>query len=207
MKGVSGGGGSGGAGHQLLLLLFLLPPPAESLVCHSCECLSEKGVNVGRKGGEGALRGRKGGVTMRRGGPHPCLPGVPFVILTLHSGMEGETERQGGRNIPRERWKEIGKGEKERASVCGGAWRHSTHTHIQGKREREGEKAPRSRHSFTEIICRKGAVNMRHVHVCVCVRASVHVHTCTHICLSVGVCCLIFIQRRFMAFMHAIMLQ
>lgn len=31
-------------------------------------------------------------MTMRRGGPHPCVPGVPFMILTLHSGMKGETE-------------------------------------------------------------------------------------------------------------------
>lgn len=44
----------------------------------------------------------EGGVTMRRGGPHPCVPGVPFMILTLHSGMKGETEE--------ERWTEGGKG-------------------------------------------------------------------------------------------------
>lgn len=56
MKGVSGGEGSG----VYLLLLFLLPPAAESLVCHSCECLFEKGVNGGEGGGVGV-----GGVTMR----------------------------------------------------------------------------------------------------------------------------------------------
>lgn len=74
-------------------------------------------------------------MTMRRGGPHPCLPGVPFVILTLHSGMEGKTERKEYTQRKVERDREGGEEERERAEecVCAEAWRYSTHT----RRERE----------------------------------------------------------------------
>lgn len=47
----------------------------------------------------------EGSVTMRRGGPHPCVPGVPFMILTLHSGMKGETEE----GTHQQRWTEGGR--------------------------------------------------------------------------------------------------
>lgn len=64
---------------------------------------------------------------MRRGGPHPCLPGVPFVILTLHSGMEGETERQRGRSAEK-----VGRDRNGRGTVRECVWRlHGYTTHIQ----------------------------------------------------------------------------
>lgn len=46
-------------------------------------------------------------MTIRKGGPHPCLPGVPFVLLTLHSGMESETEKTRRKEYCT--WKEIAK--------------------------------------------------------------------------------------------------
>lgn len=76
---------------------------------------------------------------MRRGGPHPCLPGVSFVILTLHSGMEGETE---------------GDRRRSTAGVGGG-----------GRIERFGDTRGGS-HSFTAMICRKGAAHTGCVCVC-----------------------------------------
>lgn len=68
-------------------LPFLLPLKALFAIPASA---SEKGVKGGGMGGEGIVG--EGSVTMRRGGPHPCVPGVPFMILTLHSGMKAETE-------------------------------------------------------------------------------------------------------------------
>ena len=79
-------------------------------------------------------------MTMRRGGPHPCLPGVPFVILTLHSGMEGETERQRGRKVERDR-EGAGEGGGGGKRVCAGRHGDTTHTHVEKERQ-GGVKSP-----------------------------------------------------------------
>lgn len=74
---------------------------------------------------------------MRRGGPHPCLPGVPFVILTLHSGMEGETARKKYR-------------EKGRESACADA----THTRRGKQKERSRQKKCCTRRLCTHVRLR-----------------------------------------------------
>lgn len=88
--------------------------------------------------------------------------------------------RHGGRNreegIYQERGgtREGGGRKRESKRVCAWGGTEIQHTHMRRKREREagrGKKAPRSRHSFTEIICRKGAAHTRCVCACGCMRA------------------------------------
>lgn len=43
-------------------------------------------------------------------GADPCLPGVPFVLHTLHSGIERETDTEEG-----PRWEQIGNGPRRHA--------------------------------------------------------------------------------------------
>lgn len=119
----------GGTSSSSFLLLL------KALFAVLVSTLLKRASTWGGRGEEGCVCVWRGRVTMRRRGPHPCLPGVPFVILTFHSSMEGDRgKRTAGKNVERDR---NGRGTER---VCVGRRAYTTHTHTTLTETGRGKK-------------------------------------------------------------------